>query len=64
MTTLLPDFITHQTAGSLERFWPRVFDSWHTKWPITPSPDAIKLYGSRENATLALRSENYQVRII
>ena len=60
----LSRFISFQTAGALTRFWPRVFDGWHKQWPITPSPDDIRQYGSRENAILTLRSTTNTVCIV
>lgn len=63
MVTYWGSFLTHQNAGTLERFWPRVYDGWYQRWPITPSSESIKEHGSRENAILALRSENNNVCI-
>ena len=57
------NFVTHQNEKGLDRFWPRVYDGWYKKWPITPSPELVKEHGSRENAILTLRSENNGVRI-
>ena len=56
-------YVTHQTDGTLDRFWPRVYDAWYKAWKITPSAEAIKQYGSSENAILTLRSENNSVRM-
>lgn len=56
-------FVTNQNEKKLDRFWPRVYDGWYKKWPITPSLESIGKYGSRENAILALRSENNNVSI-
>ena len=58
-----PAFISHQTAGKLDRFWPHVYDTWYKNWPINPTPQALKQHGMREEAILMLRSENNQVRI-
>ena len=63
LTSHMTDFVTHQTAGSLDRFWPRVFDGWYKQWPISPTPEAIKDCGSSAGAILKARSENNQVRI-
>ncbi|KAF9781016.1 hypothetical protein BJ322DRAFT_1023687 [Thelephora terrestris] len=48
-------FLTHQTATTLNRFWPPVFDGWYKKWPITVTPADIKQYGSPANAILVFR---------
>ena len=58
------DFVTHQTQGSLDRFWPHVYDGWYTQWPIKPTPESISKAGNRECAILTLRSENNNVRIM
>ncbi|KAF9642316.1 hypothetical protein BDM02DRAFT_3193503 [Thelephora ganbajun] len=58
------DFITHQTEGMLDRFWPRVYHAWYLKWPITPTPQSVNQWGSHENAVLTLRSEsNTRIRM-
>lgn len=57
-------FVTHQTDGRLDRFWPHVYDGWSKAWPITPSAESIKQHGSRENAILALRLETNGVRMM
>lgn len=55
-------YITHQTAKTLDRFWPRVFDGWHERWPATPTPAEVREYGSTANAILTLRVKNNEVR--
>lgn len=60
----LSDFLTHQAAGSLDRFWPRVYDGWHKKWPVAATADDVKEYDSLEGAILVLRTDNNQVRVI
>ena len=55
-------FISHQNAGTLDRFWPRVYDGWYATWPITATPLSITKWDTPEAATLMLRSENNQVR--
>ena len=57
------DFVANQTAGSLDRFWPRVYDPWYQRWPISPTPQAVTQHGSLEKAKSVLRLENNQVRI-
>lgn len=56
------DYVTHQNAKTLDRFWPRVYDGWYHKWPITPSRDSIREHGSKENAILVFRTDNNSVR--
>lgn len=53
----------HQDAGTLARFWPRIYDTWYQRW-ATPNPtrQAIGKHGSLVNATLVLRTENNCVR--
>ena len=59
-----PGFITHQTSGTLDRFWPRVYDMWYKKWPVaSPTPMAVDHAGSLAAAILTARTENNQVRI-
>jgi hypothetical protein len=58
LVTHYQDFLTHQTAVTLDRFWLRVYEGWYKRWPITPTPGATK--GSAGDA----RTENNQVRII
>ena len=57
------DFIDHQNEGTLERFWPPIYDTWYKRWPISPTRQDISTYGSVANATLTLRSKNNTVRI-
>ena len=57
------DFKAHQAAGALDRFWPRVFDGWYQKWPVTSTPEAVAEYGSPANAVLALRLGTNSVRV-
>ncbi|KAF9642118.1 hypothetical protein BDM02DRAFT_3193876 [Thelephora ganbajun] len=52
------DFITHQTEGTLDCFWPRVYHTWYLKWLITLTPQSINQWGSHENAVLTLHSES------
>ncbi|KAF9777754.1 hypothetical protein BJ322DRAFT_1114803 [Thelephora terrestris] len=54
LVTHYQDFLTHQTAVTLDRFWPRVYEGWYKRWPITPAPGATK--GSAGDA----RTENNQ----
>ena len=63
MATLMPDFLTHQSNGSLERFWPRVYEAWYKQWPIVPTPEEIENYESPEGAILVLRVAKNKVRI-
>lgn len=60
----MPDFLTHQSNGSVERFWPRVYEDWYTQWPITPTPQEIAEAGSASGAILIFRNENNKVRIL
>jgi hypothetical protein len=62
MLTHWSKYLNHQNEKSLERFWPHIYHGWHTKWPITPSSEAVALYGSREEAILVLRMEINTVR--
>ena len=57
-----PGFVSHQNSESLDRFWPRVYDTWYSKWPIMPTPEFVGKHGSLEGATLVFRSENNKVR--
>ena len=63
LNSWMPEFLVHQTAVTLNRFWPQVFDPWYKRWPIVPPPEAIQKHGSSPNAILVLRTENNQVRI-
>lgn len=56
-------FISHQNAGSLDRFWPRIYDHWYRMWPINPTPQAIQEHGGRSEAILLLRNKNSTVCI-
>lgn len=56
------DFKAYQAAGTLDRFWPRVFDGWYTQWPVVATPKAVAEHGSPANAVLALRSGTNGVR--
>ncbi|KAF9790754.1 hypothetical protein BJ322DRAFT_1104403 [Thelephora terrestris] len=42
LVTHYQDFLTHQTAVTLDRFWLRVYEGWYKRWPITPAPGATK----------------------
>jgi hypothetical protein len=64
LTSHLANFFIHQTAGSLDRFWPRVYEGWQKQWPIVPPAEDIKVHGSREKALSKLRAANNKVRII
>ena len=54
-------YITYQASGSLNRFWPIVYDGWYKEWPITPTPAMAREHGSPAKALLALRTENNRV---
>ncbi|KAF9778391.1 hypothetical protein BJ322DRAFT_1025103 [Thelephora terrestris] len=58
LTSHLANFFIHQTAGSLDRFWPRVYEGWQKQWPIVPPAEDIKVHGSREKALSKLRAAN------
>ena len=51
------DFKAHQAAGTLDRFWLRVFDGWYKKWPIPPTPASIEEHGSSPDAASDLQSK-------
>ena len=58
------EFVDYQNEGTLERFWPPIYDTWYKRWPILPTPQDVKAYGSSLNAILTLRSKNNTVRIM
>lgn len=51
-----------QDGKKLTPFWPYVYDHWYQRWPIVPTPDAIELYGTPENARLMLQEGKNAVR--
>ena len=63
LLTQWQSFLDHQSRGALEHFWPRVFETWYEKWPITPTPTEVSNAGSASAAMLVLRSEKNQVRL-
>ena len=56
-------FIDHQNAGTLSRFWPRIYDHWYKTWPIIPTAQSIEMWGSSKEAKVKLLTENNKVRI-
>jgi hypothetical protein len=62
MLTEWASFVRHQNEKTLDRFWPRVYHGWATRWPIIPSPESVAKHGSKENAILVIRMELRTVR--
>ena len=63
MNSYWTSYLHNQSAGTLDRFWPLVYDGWYKTWPIeTPTPANIKECGSVSAAKLLLHSENNLVR--
>ena len=56
-------YLTHQNEGTLDRFWPPVFDHWQRTWVVEPPAKAVKKHGGRENAILVIRSETQVVSV-
>jgi len=54
-----PEFKRAQDKKALsDQFWPKVFEDWHNRWPVSASPSSVKEHGSTELARLMLQSDN------
>lgn len=51
-----------QDAKTLDKFWPRVFEEWFTRWPVPSSPSLARSHNSIEEGRLALQKAKNTVR--
>ena len=62
LLTCWDNFKSAQDTKALDRFWPKVYEDWYTRWPIPSSPSLAREYGSIEEGRIILQKEKNTVR--
>lgn len=50
-----------QDNKALDSFWPKVYEDWYTRWPISSSASLVLKYGSIQEGRLMLQKDKNAV---